>query len=255
MIIKIPRKVNIKIARYLRQLHRYTGVSMALFIIYLSLTGVALNHAHEWKLDRVTVHNDWLLDLYGYKSPHYVVQFNLLSEKLVQADDKLWLNNRILSGSWLTVVGAVQADNIVIIASTEKLSMYTLQGKLIDQLDASLGLPTPIEAISVNNQTVWIKTNTDILSSDLQLLQWQSKSPNFLLTWSKPKELTSKQKVHVQRLYRHQLLDWESVIQDLHSGRIFGQWGTYFLDMVGILLIVLAFTGIHMWARQSRVKR
>jgi len=44
------------------------------------------------------------------------------------------------------------------------------------------------------------------------------------------------------------------VIQDLHTGQIFGFWGRIFYDLLGIMLIILALTGGYLYlARKPRL--
>jgi uncharacterized iron-regulated membrane protein len=37
------------------------------------------------------------------------------------------------------------------------------------------------------------------------------------------------------------------VLLDLHSGRIVGGWGIYLVDIIALLFIIIAITGIWMW--------
>jgi uncharacterized iron-regulated membrane protein len=50
-------------------------------------------------------------------------------------------------------------------------------------------------------------------------------------------------------------LPWERVVLDLHSGRIVGLAGVYFMDLIALLLIFLSVSGITLWAKRTFFKR
>jgi hypothetical protein len=223
---------------------------MAVFILYLSITGIALNHSHDWALNQLSVQNNWLLDIYGIKHPKQITQFELTSgQVVVQVDDKRWLNHHLLKGHWSPLIGAIKTNDYIVLASKLTLRLYSPKGQLIDELDASLGLPTPIKAISTNGQNVWIKTGNQIFMSDAQLLHWQPQIPDQAFAWSQPDTLNSQTLSRYQQRYRQQLLSWEKVLQDLHSGRIVSEIGKYILDLGGLLMICLSLTGLYLWGR------
>ncbi|MGD2138685.1 MAG: hypothetical protein PVF08_10545, partial [Gammaproteobacteria bacterium] len=65
-------------ARLLRSLyiwHRYFGLVTALFVVILSITGLALNHTGELQLDARHVRSDTLLDWYGIHVPDTLVSY------------------------------------------------------------------------------------------------------------------------------------------------------------------------------------
>ncbi len=51
------------------------------------------------------------------------------------------------------------------------------------------------------------------------------------------------------QLYRGNGLPLERIILDLHSGRMFGTFGEYVMDIVALLFIFLALSGGWMWCR------
>ena len=42
----------------------------------------------------------------------------------------------------------------------------------------------------------------------------------------------------------------EQLLIDIHNGRILGTAGIWLIDILGILLVVLSFTGLWMWGRR-----
>ena len=47
----------------------------------------------------------------------------------------------------------------------------------------------------------------------------------------------------------------ETLIVDLHSGRFFGDAGVLFVDIVGLLICLLAFTGLWAWVNHQRLRK
>ena len=52
--------------------------------------------------------------------------------------------------------------------------------------------------------------------------------------------------------YRGNGLKLERVILDLHSGRIFGDYGVYLMDAAAIALLWLSFSGLWVWNSRRR---
>ena len=61
MSLQLPRK------RTILAWHRWLGLASALFLLSLSITGLALNHTEFLKLDQVQVKNSFLLKRYGIR--------------------------------------------------------------------------------------------------------------------------------------------------------------------------------------------
>ena len=68
---------HFKFSRHLRKWHRKLGIVAAFFLIFLSISGIALNHTEEFSLGHIPVSSSLLLDHYGIQAPkqvhHYIV--------------------------------------------------------------------------------------------------------------------------------------------------------------------------------------
>ena len=42
-------------------------------------------------------------------------------------------------------------------------------------------------------------------------------------------------------------LNWERALLDFHSGRLFGRAGVWLVDIAGVLLCILALSGVTLW--------
>ena len=68
--MKSSTSLHNRLIRHLREWHRKLGIIAAFFIIFLSITGVALNHTTTLSLAHEPISNTWLLDHYGIAPPH-----------------------------------------------------------------------------------------------------------------------------------------------------------------------------------------
>ena len=68
------RKHRIKL-RSLYVWHRYIGITVALFVLILSTTGILLNHTERFQLDSQHVQSDLILDWYGIHAPQKMISF------------------------------------------------------------------------------------------------------------------------------------------------------------------------------------
>ena len=87
------------------------------------------------------------------------------------------------------------------------------------------------------------------LSTDLYLHKVNETVP---VQWIQEEPLSkTTQRSMVQR-YKSNIISLETFLLDIHSGRFFGSYGVLFFDVVGIILLFLAFSGLIIWLRQQR---
>ena len=92
-MVKSSKTLQGRLIRHLREWHRKLGIAAAFFLIFLSITGIALNHTDSFKLAHYNVKNTWLLDHYGIKAPS---QLRFYGDKLAVTDDFIWFENNLL---------------------------------------------------------------------------------------------------------------------------------------------------------------
>ncbi|MBQ13009.1 MAG: hypothetical protein CMQ17_01195, partial [Gammaproteobacteria bacterium] len=54
----------------------------------------------------------------------------------------------------------------------------------------------------------------------------------------------------IREHYRSTLLSVERLVLDLHSGRIFGAAGALLVDIMAVLFMLMAATGVWIWLRR-----
>ncbi|MBL4900163.1 MAG: PepSY domain-containing protein [Colwellia sp.] len=260
--MKPSKSLHNRLIRHLREWHRKLGIIAAFFIIFLSITGVALNHTTTLSLAHKPINNIWLLDHYGITPPNDIRFYQQSS--LQVTNNLVWLNGKLLLESSTDIVSAgvmsakISSDttvDVLIIASQANLYLYNNQGDLLDQLGMEAGIPEGIEALSIENDMVIVKTSSGYYQSDSDFLYWQAISPLLEPVWITAQSSSLQEKQQASLAYRAQFLTLERIILDAHSGRILGLVGVLFMDAVAILLILLSLSGVYIWVRYARAKR
>ena len=235
-----------RIWRFLYKLHRYIGLSSAIVLLMLAVTGIALNHTDELKLDSQMIQSKAILDWYAIKPPENIKSFATKNHWITQINQQLYFDHSVLLKNENSLLGAIETDDFIVAALSNSLLLLSLQGELIEQ--------TPLNAVEkmglTNQQHVVIKSSKDIRISDDGLLSWHPYN-NEQVLWSK---ITQAPEVITQDLktnFRSSILPLERVILDIHSGRFFGTVGVIIVDISGIFLIILALSGCAIWIKHK----
>ncbi len=254
------KSLHSRLIRHLREWHRKLGIVAAFFIIFLSLSGVALNHTTSLSLAHQPISNTWLLDHYGIAPPSDVRFYQQNSIQVT--NNLLWLNGKLLLESTnniiaASVISAMQNSNsqIILAVSNNQIYLFNQQGDLIDQLGEELGVPKNINALSVDKNNVIVKTPIGYFQTNTDFFDWQKVTFVAEPNWINPSEASEKSMAKAKLAYRAQFLTLERIILDAHSGRIFGLFGVLFMDAVAILLILLSVSGVYIWIRYAKAKR
>lgn len=240
-------------ARLLRSLyiwHRYIGISTALFVIVLTVTGLVLNHTDELELDSSYIQSDLLLNWYGIDSPGGLTSYTSGPVSVTAVNDQVFWGNEPLSHVSVPLTGLLLYRDLVVIAAGGVLSLYTIDGELIEKLEHVAGVPAGILAIGITaQQLLAAKTAQGIYLTDDGMLEW-GKAENPEVLWSVASPVPDELKEALQVIYRGTGLPVERVLLDLHSGRIFGRAGVYLVDAAAILFLLLAMSGVWLWTRR-----
>ncbi len=232
--------------RFLYKSHRYAGLFSAVILIMLAVTGIALNHTEDLKLDSQMIQSDTILDWYGVSSPTDFKSFSAGQHWLTIANQQIYFDHSLLLKQQNRLLGAVETNEFVAAAFSNSLMMLTLEGELIEQ--------SPFEAIVRigigSQQQVVIQTETELMVSDDGLLSWHPYH-NKQIKWSTPRQPPKPIAKSIKHSFRTSVLPMERVLLDIHSGRFFGYAGVVLVDISGILLILLALSGCSIWLKHK----
>ena len=249
----MARKNKKSRASAIRRLHRSFGVGAALFVFFMVLSGLAINHSNGLGLDQRHVSQPFLLGWYGLGEPEKIDSFAVGADWLSFAGSQLYLNDKAVanvSGG----VGAVSNGELLIAAGSDELLLLDHAGNLVERLTWDSIGSAPIESIGLQaNSVVSVKSAGQVWLADTDLLNWRRDRETTANTrWSFAQPAPEDLHGAITRLYRGDGLSLERVLLDLHSGRIFGSIGVFIYDLLALALGFLSISGLLLWFRSRR---
>lgn len=239
--------------------HRYLGLSAAVFLIVLAVSGMLLNHTESLELDSRFIRAAGLLKWYGIELPQAPVSFRVGERWISDMAGQLYWGRRAVTDLPGPLVGAVAVGPSVIAATADELLVLSEAGELIERLDSmAYGVPQGIDRIAAAPQgRLVVQTPQGIYQSDAELLQWREITDPGVAspTWVRPETAPESLRDALVSFYRGAGVSWERLVQDIHSGRILGRWGVYFVDLLAVLFIFLALAGVWVWGSRRRYGR
>jgi len=120
-------------ASAVRRLHRSLGAGAAIFILFMVMSGLALNHSYDLGLDQRHVSQSSLLSWYGIGKPQDIRSFVIADGWLSFAGSQLYFNDRHVA-TIANGVGAVSSADMLIAAGSGELLLLDHDGALIVEL-------------------------------------------------------------------------------------------------------------------------
>ena len=248
-------KSRAKLLRSLYIWHRYIGLSAALFVVILSVTGLALNHTESLGMDSTHVQSEVLLNWYGIHAPDELSSYSADSVSFTEISNHVFRNSDLLHDITPPLVGAIAYQDFIVIASQNQLTLLSQDGQLIEHLSSAGGVPAGMKAIGTTvDGAIAIKAAHGYYLTDESFLEW-SEADAVEATWSVKVDTPPALTRALQTAYRGNGLPLERVMLDLHSGRILGNVGVLLVDAAAILFLLLAFSGIWLWSRRRASTR
>jgi hypothetical protein len=235
-----------------------------LMVVFLAATGILLNHSPSIGLSKTTLKSSWLMDWYGFETASftgYRVTKHSLDESTPNQQwlshlggHDLFLNTEPVANCAGPLMGASATSTMLLALCKDELVFLTPQGELIEKLNVLSGLPENTSKLQVIGEEVFVLVDTKPMLLNLDTLATQP-SKTTINKWSEsaplPQELVS------DLSQRSELpgISMETLILDLHSGRFFGTAGILFVDLIGLLICILAITGLWAWYSHYRLRK
>lgn len=235
----------------LKRWHRRMGVAAALFVILLAFSGFALNHPELLELDRLVVRAPLVLGWYGIELPDAISGFAVGEHWLSQVGGKLFLDAAPLASCRGELVGVAELGDEMAVACQGELLLFSATGELLDRIDATYRLPVPVEALGARDGQL-------LLRGQGKAFRVEPEAPAFAAlsgaepAWSVAGPLPPVLVAQLAPQAAGDAITLERLVQDIHSGRILGRWGVYWMDGVAALMVLLALTGLKAWRREQR---
>ena len=235
---------------FIQKWHKKIGVYTALFVIFLAISGIALNHTEKLKLNTTYIKMDWLLDLYQISPASEPIGYLSSNNWVIQVGERVYFNNKEIINDANKLIGVVNVNDIYVIAYDGKLVLLTNDAEILESLGSAEGVPSGMKAIGYDNQNIIIQSAHGYYRVNLDILNW-NEHDLLSANWSDTSNnISEKLRIAIFNEYRGKGLTIERVLRDMHSGRVVGKWGTYFMDLVAVLMLVISATGIWMWLKR-----
>ena len=225
--------------------HRRLGVTVALFAILLSVTGVLLNHAVALRLNEIEVEADWLLSWYGVHGvSDDAVSFRVGDSWVSWANGWTFLDTKPLGRSDSRIVGAARSESLFMIISPRDIQLFTLDGDLVEHFFPA-EIDSDIAAVGIAAGAPVIRAGARLYQADESAAIWTPFEG--AVSWSEPAPVPNDVLEALNHHLRGDGLPLYRILLDIHSGRFFTGAGPYIMDGAALLLLVLSVTGLWIW--------
>lgn len=256
--------------RFVRHWHARAGVLLAMFFLFLAVSGLALNHTDALGLAKQHINTHWLMRWYGLK-PSVPTRGYLFRDGYLASTGERWvMDGRILVNQSQaednqSPVGAITWGDMRAVASADNLFLYLSDGQLVDKLSSAVLPGRPIKRLgtigSGSTPQLVLQTaqgsfaTTDGLTWRTLVFDQQGVSDlpgaSGQPVWSGEQALPGSLSASLNRAFGPSL-PLERIILDLHSGRIFGRYGPLLMDIAALVLIILSLSGVWIYLRTVR---
>jgi len=235
--------------RTYRKWHRYAGAITAFFLVFLTTTGILLNHTSALQLQNIVIKNPGLLDWYGIKPPT-ITSLNIEQQWISSDGESLYFNTTPISTCHTLITSIVHQD-LIVSACDDKLIFTTASGELVEEIDSSSGLPSPIAALFSNESKLYLTSSVSVYQMNVDELTFIEQSSELTAPTVLFKETPPAIHEAIIKQSSAYGINLERVLLDIHSGRIAGTLGILLIDATGLLLLFLAASGLTLWLKKS----
>lgn len=264
----MPNKKNKRRRRStstLYKIHRYLGLFVAISLIWLSVSGVLLNHTGFFQLAKTSVDNPLVMKLYGMSTPKLGKVFKVGDKTVLQSGQGLFLDNKVLFeiniDSEHPLFSVVANNDMVFIGYGNQVKINTNSAELIDtiplpsvELQQELTVLTPRLGIEGNN--LYLEMGNHLFKANEDFTAWLIAEKNMQIIWSKEAVLSQSEREDIKALFSGLFQvkgpTLEQFLLDTHSGRLFGKAGVFFADLIAFLTILLTLIGVFLWVRRNK---
>ncbi len=227
--------------------HRRIGIMTSLFVVIISITGIALNHAVFFNLEGNKINSRWILKLYNLTPETTLISYNLNPDWVSQLDESIYINGNLI-GEFNKIIGVTYNSDstLIIVATKNSLILLTPSGEILEEINKSLLPPGEITSLGLHRNKVILLTKNGFYEYDDNFIAFSHtdiKQLNLVKQARTPSHINKL----IEKSYQEQGITLHRFILDLHSGKIFGKMGPVASDLIALGLIYLVFSGLRKW--------
>ena len=237
-----------------RKLHRSIGIGSFIFLLIFVITGLTIQHSSWLDLDRHYIPSSLARSLYN-TTVEDTIDYKIDNHWISQAGHFLYIDGLPVPYIELNnLQGAVGDETYIWVVGDNKLWLLSKQGEIVDELSVINGLPALVNKIGYNREGDIIIGGLGsnwLVDEDMQNWRtYRGAQP----TWAMPAD-SLQMSVHLRETVlahaNNHLINWQRLLLDFHSGRLFGTAGVVIADIASLFLLFLAATGAFLWFRRA----
>ena len=119
---------------FIHKWHKNIGITSAIFVVMLSITGLMLNHTESLEMNKHFIQNKLLLDLYDIgprQEPH---GFKVGAHWIIQIGERVYFNKTQLMDDVNKLLGVVPTSEYLVVAVDNQILLLTKSGQVIERL-------------------------------------------------------------------------------------------------------------------------
>ncbi len=237
--------------------HRRAGVFFSLIFIVVGLTGIFLNHSVRLNLQHRPVETDWLYRWYGMQPEGEPVAYALDHGRFaVGLEGTLHLDDQVI-GNLADLRGALSLNQLWVAAGPRQLMVLSFEGEVIERLNTATLPPGEIRTLGrIGESTASYRLVLNMTSGsyvfDANLLNWYPLKEDISRELVSTVPVRDDLRDQVVRAYRGDGLTFYRIMLDVHSGRFFGRFGVWIVDLSAVALGFLTLTGVvYAWRKRN----
>lgn len=235
-----------RLRKFLRKFHRWIGILASLWLLLLASTGFLLQHSDDWHLDKKYIQNPFLLKANGIGKQF--IAFNQGAHQLIQLDYQIIQDKNVSVKLTQPIKSAIYSQSQWIVATDTHIYWLNEQGQIVQTMDDLDDIPTPIAALGIKDQQLFIRSNNRIFSlpslNSLDIaeadIQWKQGTTD------------AKHKIVTLQHHNTDYLSYEQFLFNIHAGITAPG---ILNDFAAISLIILSLSGIFLFFKKRKTNR
>jgi hypothetical protein len=233
------------------KIHRYIGLLISPLIFVVSITGIFLNHTDRLGLSEKSMPESIVRIFYAEQFFEHTQIMQAGVAFYRDGAGNIYANEKKLGHCSDSLLGVERVADQLIAVCANKLLFFTIDGELLEELGASLGIPPPFHAAQVLDDTLLLVHDAAVWQLSPESLQVSRLGEDTLEQLYQSKVL-DREYLLEKNADQHIDFTLERLLLDLHAGRIAGSWGVWLLDLTAVALLLMVVSGFCGWRKRKQ---